>query len=228
MADVQKRLSTEVSILNLEGIKSALRDGADANYRGGEVLLTVPFHDYSGNMKEVLKILLDSGADPNYVIPQIEYPILSHAAHQNSNGVVEMLLKAGADPNVPYGRYKNVLDQILESKRILPSNSYDRNINVLCQVTNYDEVERLKKKYPENQLNCQMSKADISKNMGAVETALDKAAIRAHPEQTPYGVHLPHVMEKIKGYAYKNVGPGGRRRKTKKRKSSKKKTKKRK
>jgi hypothetical protein len=144
-----------------------------------------------------------------------------------SNGMVDMLLKAGANPNVSFRKYQSVLDGVMDSIRLSRNDYSYGNVKALCEVTNYDEVEGLKKKYPdyEDVLNCQMPKA----SMGAVETALDNAAIRTYPQQTPDGVELPHVMKDIKEYVgYKNVGPGGRRRKTKKRKSSKKKTNKRK
>jgi len=229
--DVNQRLSFLVKLSNIEGIKSALRDGADANYRGGYLLRDVQYHYYDiSEPKEALKILLDGGADPNYVIPGGQ-PILSHAAAGNSNGeMVEMLLKAGADPNVSYNEYQSVLHDMLDYKRITRGKRFDKNIKLLCQVTNYDEVERLKQEYPKyvHLLNCQVSKEYISKSMGAVETALDNAAIRAYPQQTPDGVELPHVMKNVKEYVgYKNVGPGGRRN-TKKRKGGKKNTKKRK
>jgi len=224
--DVNQRLSFLVKLSNIEGIKSALRDGADANYRGGYLLRDVQYHYYDiSEPKEALKILLDGGADPNYVMPGGE-PILSHAAAGNSNGeMVEMLLKAGADPNVSYNEYQSVLHDMLDYKRITRGKRFDKNIKLLCQVTNYDEVERLKKEYPKyvHLLNCQMPKA----SMGAVETALDRAAAKMHPELQD-GVELPNVMKNVKDYVgYKNVGPGGKRN-TKKRKSYKKKTKKRK
>jgi ankyrin repeat protein len=167
-----------------------------------------------------LRILLEAGANPNQ-IDRNGYPILALFAMGRSNGMVDMLLKASANPNVSFRKYQSVLDGVMDSIRV-SRNAYSYgNVKALCEVTNYDEVERLKKKYPqyEDLLNCQMSKA----SMGAVETALDNAAIRTYPEQTPYGVELPHVMKNVKDYVgYKNVGPGGRR-KTKKRKSSKKK-----
>jgi ankyrin repeat protein len=211
---------------DVEGVKAAIKAGADINFRGGAPVSTVSWEGDDPVGREIMRILLEAGANPNKAVDGPSPPPLAIASVANSTVMVEMLLKAGANPNVSFGRYKSVLDYAVQVS-VTPNN---RNIKILCEATNYDEVERLKQKYPEyaNMLNCQQSKEYISKNMGAVETAFDRAAAKIHPELQD-GVELPHVMKNIKDYVgYKNVGPGGRRRKTKKRKSSKKKTKKRK
>jgi ankyrin repeat protein len=221
-----KRLIGAVSSGDVESVESEIQDGADVNFQNGVIITYLSPRSNSPSYKEILRILLEAGANPNQ-IDRNGYPILGLFAMGRSNGMVEMLLKAGANPNVSFLKYQSVLDGVMDSIRVSRNDYSYGNAKALCEVTNYDEVERLKKKYPqyEDLLNCQMSKA----SMAAVETALDNAAIRAYPQQTPDGVELPHVMKNVKDYVgYKNVGPGGRRRKTKKRKSSKKKTKKRK
>lgn len=220
-----KRLIGAVSSGDVESVESELQEGADVNFQNGVIITYLSPGSNSPSYKEILRILLEAGANPNQ-IDRNGYPILALFAMGRSNGMVEMLLKAGANPNVSFRKYQSVLDGVMDSIRVSRNDYSYGNVKAVCEVTNYDEVERLKKKYPDfaDLLNCQMPKA----SMGAVETALDRAAAKMHPELQD-GVELPHVMKNVKDYVgYKNVGPGGRRRKTKKRKSSKKKTKKRK
>jgi ankyrin repeat protein len=226
MADDRNfRLSRAVYSGNVEGVKAELKAGADPN---STIMNVIQIGDRPGN-KEIMRILLEAGADPNQ-IDQYGYPILGYALNSRSIGMCELLLKAGANPNVSFKIFGSVLEYGILVKSQREAQFPDKDFTDVCQATNYDEVERLKQVYPHfaDRLNCQQSKATISNNMAVVETALDNAAIRTYPQQTPDGVELPHVMKNIKDYAYKNVGPGGRRRKTKKRKSGKKKTKKRK
>jgi ankyrin repeat protein len=220
-----KRLIGAVSSGDVESVESEIQEGADVNFQNGVIITYLSPRSNSPSYKEILRILLEAGANPNQ-IDRNGYPILALFAMGRSNGMVEMLLKAGANPNVSFRKYQSVLDGVMDSIRVSRNDYSYGNVKAVCEVTNYDEVERLKKKYPDfaDLLNCQMPKA----SMGAVETALDRAAAKMHPELQD-GVELPHVMKNVKDYVgYKNVGPGGRRRKTKKRKSSKKKTKKRK
>jgi len=223
MAD--DRLLRAVYTGKVEGVKAELKAGADPN---SVIMNVIQIGDRPGN-KEIMRILLEAGADPNKTDAS-GIPILAHTLNSTSIGMAELLLKAGANPNVSFGMFGSVLESGILFKSQRQSQFPDKDFTDVCQATNYDEVERLKQKYPHfaDRLNCQQSKATISNNMAVVGTALDNAAIRTYPQQTPDGVELPHVMKNIKDYAYKNVGPGGRRRKTKKRKSSKKKTKKRK
>jgi len=242
MAEVQnngvsiatKRLCRAIFYRDVEKVKAALKSGADPNYErlgpqeSPALLSIIPSDQEASKIDiEILGILLEAGANPNYRDINGS-PILLHASTSKSPEMLKMLLNAGADPNLPHGRFGSVLDTtiyMIDNIRDKKNGPKYKNIKILCEVTNYDEVERLKKKYPdyEDLLNCQMPKA----SMGAVETALDRAAAKMHPELQD-GVELPHVMKNVKEYVgYKNVGPGGRRR-TKNRKSSKKKTKKRK
>ena len=223
--DRNNRLLLAVYTGKVDSVKAELKAGADPN---SIIMNVIQIGDSPGN-KEIMRVLLEAGANPNQTGPS-GIPILGYALNSTSTGMVELLLKAGANPNVSFDRFGSVLEYGILVKSQRQAQFPDKDFTDVCQATNYDEVERLKKMYPHfaDRLNCQQSKATISTNMGAVETALDNAAIRTYPQQTPDGVELPHVMKNIKDYAYKNVGPGGRRRKTKKRKSGKKKTKKRK
>ena len=217
----------------VDKVKALLKAGVDVNVHNGHAIQYAT-ESGRGEHFETMRVLLEAGANPNQTTA-IGYPILEIAAYEKTGTALKILLKAGADANVSYLGHQSILDGVLPKVRKLTAarrlniNYYDASIKVLCEATNYDEVERLKQLYPEfaNVLKCQDSKADIAKNMGAVETALDRAAAKMHPELQD-GVELPDVMKNVKDYAYRNVGPGGKRRKTKKRKSGKKKTKKRK
>jgi len=197
-------LENAIRVGDLEGLKTALQNGANPN-QGDEVYtpLTMLAEDPPAeNGLEMIRLLLEKGADAN-------------------------LKDSSDDPKIPLEYAVASLSGVVNQKKYYPNeDQYKKDvkeckavIKILCQVTNYDEVERLKKKYPmfANLLKCQVSKVNIARRLGVVETALDNAAIRTYPQQTPYGVELPHVMKNVKDYVgFKNVGPGGRRRNTKK------------
>lgn len=227
-------LVSAVDASNLKGVMRAVTSGENIQF---DTATGIPILSMARNY-EILTYLLSVGSDPFTIYgPNTQLPGLPAFAQIASNTsksrFIKPMLSAGADPNKGFTirhpssakTYNSTLNFILESlaRRNLrgESETYKNTITIMCRVTNYDEVERLKQLYPQyaNMLNCQVSKASIAKKMAFVETALDQAALRTHPEQTPAGVELPHVMKNVKEYVgYRNVGPGGRRRKTKKRK----------
>lgn len=213
---------------DVEGVKAAIKAGADITFRGGAPVNSMSWEGDDPVCREIMRILLEAGANPNKADDGPSPPPLATASVANSTVMVEMLLKAGANPNVSFGRYKSVLDYAVQVSGT-PNN---RNIKLLCEVTNYDEVERLQKNYPRashrnaDLLNYQPrhTKAEIAERVSPAMAGLNKTAKKQYGFETEF----PNIEKNISEYAFRERKDGSGRRKTRKHKSSKKKTKKRK
>jgi ankyrin repeat protein len=108
MSDSDRALLEAVISQNLDGVRSALKAGANPNVKREDV--PVIFIAVAAEDDNIVKELIKAGADVNAVLDGYavyglgEVSLLTYASYENTH--LEALLEAGADPNVtqsPYG-----------------------------------------------------------------------------------------------------------------------------